>query len=203
MRADVRARSPWRPGAGLAGNCSRGAAARAGAMAKLLSCVLGPRLYKVYRERYSERRPEAPASVTAPSPSSWVSRGLPPWRHGTARAPLGLAPRKRPLWEIGGACLSSQLCAQAAWCFRVQSCLWTGHPEGCLPSPPPSPGSLPFPRGPARAPRFLPVPGTPESWGRRCAASGAGRLCPQTLHFFLLCAPGCLPAPFYLPGSTL
>lgn len=139
MRADVRARSPWRPGAGLAGNRSRGAAARAGAMAKLLSCVLGPRLYQVYRERHSERRPEAPASVTAPPPSSWVSRGLPPWRHGTARAPLGLAPRKRPLWEIGGACLSSQLCAQAAWCFLVQSRPGTGHPDRCLPSPPPSP----------------------------------------------------------------
>nr|KAF6276497.1 abhydrolase domain containing 16A, phospholipase [Myotis myotis] len=44
-------------------------------MAKLLSCVLGPRLYKIYRERDSERArsgaPETPASVTAPAPSSW------------------------------------------------------------------------------------------------------------------------------------
>ncbi|EPQ03735.1 Abhydrolase domain-containing protein 16A [Myotis brandtii] len=44
-------------------------------MAKLLSCVLGPRLYKIYRERDSERArsgaPETPASVTAPPPSSW------------------------------------------------------------------------------------------------------------------------------------
>ncbi|XP_036212240.1 phosphatidylserine lipase ABHD16A isoform X2 [Myotis myotis] len=47
-------------------------------MAKLLSCVLGPRLYKIYRERDSERArsgaPETPASVTAPAPSSWC-----PW----------------------------------------------------------------------------------------------------------------------------
>lgn len=39
-------------------------------MAKLLSCVLGPRLYKIYRERDSERAPssvpETPTSVTTP-----------------------------------------------------------------------------------------------------------------------------------------
>ncbi|XP_008573274.1 PREDICTED: abhydrolase domain-containing protein 16A isoform X4 [Galeopterus variegatus] len=44
-------------------------------MAKLLSCVLGPRLYKIYRERDSERAqssvPETPTSVTSPSSSSW------------------------------------------------------------------------------------------------------------------------------------
>ncbi|XP_035964179.2 phosphatidylserine lipase ABHD16A isoform X3 [Halichoerus grypus] len=44
-------------------------------MAKLLSCVLGPRLYKIYRERDSERAPsgvpETPTSVTTPSSSSW------------------------------------------------------------------------------------------------------------------------------------
>nr|XP_020032189.1 protein ABHD16A isoform X3 [Castor canadensis] len=44
-------------------------------MAKLLSCVLGPRLYKIYRERDSERAPssvpETPTSVTNPSSSSW------------------------------------------------------------------------------------------------------------------------------------
>nr|XP_055186138.1 phosphatidylserine lipase ABHD16A isoform X3 [Nyctereutes procyonoides] len=44
-------------------------------MAKLLSCVLGPRLYKIYRERDSERAPsgvpETPTSVTAPPSSSW------------------------------------------------------------------------------------------------------------------------------------
>ncbi|XP_035964178.2 phosphatidylserine lipase ABHD16A isoform X2 [Halichoerus grypus] len=46
-------------------------------MAKLLSCVLGPRLYKIYRERDSERAPsgvpETPTSVTTPSSSSWAS----------------------------------------------------------------------------------------------------------------------------------
>lgn len=51
-------------------------------MAKLLSCVLGPRLYKIYRERDSERAPsnvpETPTSVTNPPASSWVSR-VPPW----------------------------------------------------------------------------------------------------------------------------
>uniref|UniRef100_A0A8C4MDC1 Phosphatidylserine lipase ABHD16A n=1 Tax=Equus asinus asinus TaxID=83772 RepID=A0A8C4MDC1_EQUAS len=50
-------------------------------MAKLLSCVLGPRLYKIYRERDSERAPsgvpETPTSVTTPTSSSWVSRVLP------------------------------------------------------------------------------------------------------------------------------
>ncbi|KAF6363977.1 abhydrolase domain containing 16A, phospholipase [Rhinolophus ferrumequinum] len=44
-------------------------------MAKLLSCVLGPRLYKIYRERDSERAPssvsETPTSVTTPHSSSW------------------------------------------------------------------------------------------------------------------------------------
>ncbi|XP_009449119.3 phosphatidylserine lipase ABHD16A isoform X1 [Pan troglodytes] len=44
-------------------------------MAKLLSCVLGPRLYKIYRERDSERAPasvpETPTAVTAPHSSSW------------------------------------------------------------------------------------------------------------------------------------
>ncbi|XP_027459630.1 phosphatidylserine lipase ABHD16A isoform X2 [Zalophus californianus] len=44
-------------------------------MAKLLSCVLGPRLYKIYRERDSERAPsgvpETPTSVTTPPSSSW------------------------------------------------------------------------------------------------------------------------------------
>ncbi|XP_004847033.1 protein ABHD16A isoform X1 [Heterocephalus glaber] len=44
-------------------------------MAKLLSCVLGPRLYKIYRERDSERAPssvpETPTSVTNPPSSSW------------------------------------------------------------------------------------------------------------------------------------
>ncbi|XP_023581316.1 phosphatidylserine lipase ABHD16A isoform X2 [Trichechus manatus latirostris] len=44
-------------------------------MAKLLSCVLGPRLYKIYRERDSERTPsgvpEPPTTVTTPSSSSW------------------------------------------------------------------------------------------------------------------------------------
>uniref|UniRef100_F7BM46 Phosphatidylserine lipase ABHD16A n=1 Tax=Equus caballus TaxID=9796 RepID=F7BM46_HORSE len=44
-------------------------------MAKLLSCVLGPRLYKIYRERDSERAPsgvpETPTSVTTPTSSSW------------------------------------------------------------------------------------------------------------------------------------
>uniref|UniRef100_G1TMM5 Phosphatidylserine lipase ABHD16A n=1 Tax=Oryctolagus cuniculus TaxID=9986 RepID=G1TMM5_RABIT len=46
-------------------------------MAKLLSCVLGPRLYKIYRERDSERAPssapETPTSVTNPPSSSWAS----------------------------------------------------------------------------------------------------------------------------------
>uniref|UniRef100_A0A9L0K8H6 Uncharacterized protein n=1 Tax=Equus asinus TaxID=9793 RepID=A0A9L0K8H6_EQUAS len=46
-------------------------------MAKLLSCVLGPRLYKIYRERDSERAPsgvpETPTSVTTPTSSSWVT----------------------------------------------------------------------------------------------------------------------------------
>nr|XP_044632201.1 phosphatidylserine lipase ABHD16A isoform X2 [Equus asinus] len=46
-------------------------------MAKLLSCVLGPRLYKIYRERDSERAPsgvpETPTSVTTPTSSSWAS----------------------------------------------------------------------------------------------------------------------------------
>uniref|UniRef100_A0A673T2M1 Phosphatidylserine lipase ABHD16A n=1 Tax=Suricata suricatta TaxID=37032 RepID=A0A673T2M1_SURSU len=46
-------------------------------MAKLLSCVLGPRLYKIYRERDSERAPsgvpETPTSVTTPPSSSWAS----------------------------------------------------------------------------------------------------------------------------------
>uniref|UniRef100_A0A7N9ICI7 Phosphatidylserine lipase ABHD16A n=1 Tax=Macaca fascicularis TaxID=9541 RepID=A0A7N9ICI7_MACFA len=46
-------------------------------MAKLLSCVLGPRLYKIYRERDSERAPasvpETPTAVTAPHSSSWAS----------------------------------------------------------------------------------------------------------------------------------
>ncbi|XP_045148684.1 phosphatidylserine lipase ABHD16A isoform X2 [Echinops telfairi] len=46
-------------------------------MAKLLSCVLGPRLYKIYRERESERTPpgvpETPASGATPSASSWDS----------------------------------------------------------------------------------------------------------------------------------
>ncbi|XP_027459632.1 phosphatidylserine lipase ABHD16A isoform X4 [Zalophus californianus] len=45
-------------------------------MAKLLSCVLGPRLYKIYRERDSERAPsgvpETPTSVTTPPSSSWA-----------------------------------------------------------------------------------------------------------------------------------
>uniref|UniRef100_A0A5G2QI93 Abhydrolase domain containing 16A, phospholipase n=1 Tax=Sus scrofa TaxID=9823 RepID=A0A5G2QI93_PIG len=44
-------------------------------MAKLLSCVLGPRLYKIYRERDSERAasgvPGTPTSVTTASSSSW------------------------------------------------------------------------------------------------------------------------------------
>ncbi|XP_036726244.1 phosphatidylserine lipase ABHD16A isoform X3 [Balaenoptera musculus] len=44
-------------------------------MAKLLSCVLGPRLYKIYRERDSERAPSSvpgtPTSVTNPPSSSW------------------------------------------------------------------------------------------------------------------------------------
>uniref|UniRef100_A0AC11E6R2 Abhydrolase domain containing 16A, phospholipase n=1 Tax=Ovis aries TaxID=9940 RepID=A0AC11E6R2_SHEEP len=44
-------------------------------MAKLLSCVLGPRLYKIYRERDSERAPSSvpgtPTSVTNPHSSSW------------------------------------------------------------------------------------------------------------------------------------
>lgn len=51
------------------------------AMAKLLSCVLGPRLYKIYRERDTDRAassvPETPTAVPAPSSSSWVSR-VPP-----------------------------------------------------------------------------------------------------------------------------
>ncbi|KAM5287278.1 phosphatidylserine lipase ABHD16A isoform 2-T2 [Hipposideros larvatus] len=46
-------------------------------MAKLLSCVLGPRLYKIYRERDSERAPsgvsETPTSVTTHPSSSWAS----------------------------------------------------------------------------------------------------------------------------------
>ncbi|XP_036726243.1 phosphatidylserine lipase ABHD16A isoform X2 [Balaenoptera acutorostrata] len=46
-------------------------------MAKLLSCVLGPRLYKIYRERDSERAPSSvpgtPTSVTNPPSSSWAS----------------------------------------------------------------------------------------------------------------------------------
>lgn len=46
-------------------------------MAKLLSCVLGPRLYKIYRERDTDRAassvPETPTAVPAPSSSSWVS----------------------------------------------------------------------------------------------------------------------------------
>ncbi|XP_057556320.1 phosphatidylserine lipase ABHD16A isoform X2 [Hippopotamus amphibius kiboko] len=46
-------------------------------MAKLLSCVLGPRLYKIYRERASERAPSSvpgtPTSVTNPPSSSWAS----------------------------------------------------------------------------------------------------------------------------------
>lgn len=104
------ARSPWRPGgAGLAGNCSRGAAARAGAMMRLLSCIFGPRLYKIYRERDSERAPsggpETPASVTAPPPSSWVSRVLPPWRHGTARAPLRPCSAEAPIMGKRGSLL--------------------------------------------------------------------------------------------------
>ncbi|XP_060045449.1 phosphatidylserine lipase ABHD16A isoform X2 [Erinaceus europaeus] len=44
-------------------------------MAKLLSCVLGPRLYKIYRERDSERPSsgvsETPTPVTTPPSSSW------------------------------------------------------------------------------------------------------------------------------------
>uniref|UniRef100_A0A8C2M5Z4 Phosphatidylserine lipase ABHD16A n=1 Tax=Cricetulus griseus TaxID=10029 RepID=A0A8C2M5Z4_CRIGR len=44
-------------------------------MAKLLSCVLGPRLYKIYRERETERAassvPETATAVPAPSASSW------------------------------------------------------------------------------------------------------------------------------------
>lgn len=46
-------------------------------MAKLLSCVLGPRLYKIYRERDTDRAvssvPETPTAVPAASSSSWVS----------------------------------------------------------------------------------------------------------------------------------
>ncbi|CAH6790107.1 Abhd16a [Phodopus roborovskii] len=44
-------------------------------MAKLLSCVLGPRLYKIYRERETDRAAssvsETPTAVPAPSASSW------------------------------------------------------------------------------------------------------------------------------------
>nr|XP_021511549.1 protein ABHD16A [Meriones unguiculatus] len=46
-------------------------------MAKLLSCVLGPRLYKIYRERDTDRAapgvPETPTAVPAPASSSWDS----------------------------------------------------------------------------------------------------------------------------------
>nr|XP_038954732.1 phosphatidylserine lipase ABHD16A isoform X3 [Rattus norvegicus] len=46
-------------------------------MAKLLSCVLGPRLYKIYRERDTDRAatsvPETPTAVPAASSSSWDS----------------------------------------------------------------------------------------------------------------------------------
>lgn len=178
------ARSPRGRGAGLAGNCSRRAAARAGAMAKLLSCVLGPRLYKIYRERDSERAPsgvpETPASVTAPPPSSWVSRALPPWRHGTARAPLRPCSRKRPLSGIGGACLSSQLRAQSAWCFRVKVAPWAGRPgRWCR-------GSLllaalpafPFAAPPGR--EFLPVPVDAQVLRVTLRGSGADGFAPNS-----------------------
>lgn len=90
-------------------------------MAKLLSCVLGPRLYKIYRERDSERAPsgvpETPTSVTAPPSSSWVSRVLPWSKTWYGPNPFAaFAPQKRPLLEMGepgcqASCLQSGLCA--------------------------------------------------------------------------------------------
>lgn len=74
-------------------------------MAKLLSCVLGPRLYKIYRERDTDRAassvPETPTAVPAASSSSWVSRVPPGGEHGTVQTALGCARPARPLWETG------------------------------------------------------------------------------------------------------
>lgn len=110
-------------------------------MAKLLSCVLGPRLYKIYRERDSERAPsgvpETPASVTTHPSSSWVSRVLPWSESWYGPNPFAaFAPQKRPLLEIGGTFLSSQWRAQSALSVLpgLKSRLWTGHDlYRCLP----------------------------------------------------------------------
>ena len=92
-------------------------------MAKLLSCVLGPRLYKIYRGRDSERvgsgAPETSASVTSPPSSSWVSRVLPWSETWYGSKPFAaFAPRKRLLLEIGGVCWTCLWCAHLRYlCF--------------------------------------------------------------------------------------
>ena len=74
-------------------------------MAKLLSCVLGPRLYKIYRERDTDRAassvPETPTAVPAASSSSSVSRVPPGGEHGMVQTALRCARPARPLWETG------------------------------------------------------------------------------------------------------
>ena len=126
VRADVKGTQHLSgPGrAGLTGGPAAGrAAARAGAMAKLLSCVLGPRLYKIYRERDSERAPSSvpgtPTSVTNPHSSSWVSRFSPGYKNSTAQTPLRpLLPRSTHYWKSGEtACQASFPQSLCSLCF--------------------------------------------------------------------------------------
>lgn len=138
-------------------------------MAKLLSCVLGPRLYKIYRERDTDRAassvPETPTAVPASSSSSWVSR-VPPPAEDMVRSPprLPLAARTRPLSAAGEA--ACQAVAQSA-CGRFSARSHAG----------PAAASL------ARSQRLRPLPPPRPSvrgWSQLSPESASARLLPKS-----------------------
>lgn len=153
-------------------------------MAKLLSCVLGPRLYKIYRERDTDRAassvPETPTAVPAASSSSWVSRVPPGGEHGMVQTALRCARPARPLWETG----ESACQVAVAHAVRLRAL----------------PGPLPVTQGPAAASLygfggtlphthhhacfFFPPPRPPNGWSQLSLESPARTgFCPPTPNF--------------------
>lgn len=91
--------------------------------------------------------------------------------------------------------MSSQLCAQPAWCFRVKVAPADWPPGRRVPPLPPAPCA---PASPPAAPLGREFPAGPvdsQVLGRRCAGSGAAWLCPK-LSIFSSSVP---PVP---PGSV-
>lgn len=160
-------------------------------MAKLLSCVLGPRLYKIYRERDTDRAapsvPETPTAVPAASSSSWVSRVPPGGEHGTLQTALSCVRPARPLWETGERAGPAAVAQSACGRFPAPSPsrragpppLWTALEELSLRPPP----RLLFCRSPPRPyPAWL-VPAESGVYPLTPLRALTG-FCPPTPNFF-------------------